>query len=85
MGTVFMVVYCDALQSYEHYHTSNTHLWIGQFWNICYGSSRWVSAHDAGCTLATQYLGQRLANNESSEVCGIIKPGRRVKFKCHRH
>jgi len=25
------------------------------------------------------------ANNESSKVCGIIKPGRRVTFKGHRH
>jgi len=27
----------------------------------------------------------RCANNESSEFCGIIKLGRRVKFNGHRH
>jgi len=26
----------------------------------------------------------RVANNESSEVCGLIKPGRGVKIKGHR-
>jgi len=50
------------------------------------------------CTLCTAYndrptnchygmerlVAYRYANNESSEVCGIIKPGRRVKIKGHR-
>jgi len=34
----------------------------------------------AVCVMLSPSLSLPLANNESSEVCGIIKPGRRVKL-----
>jgi len=48
------------------------------------GEDKIISLFESGGTLAVERTAaSRIANNESSEVFDIIKPGRRVKIKGH--